>query len=90
MIALPLIPVEPGMITMKVAEGRFGIDQRQIRRLITLRKIPSARDGYTILVRPADLRKATALTGDWVSGSKLQRSTCLCAAMPDHSGTPNV
>jgi hypothetical protein len=60
MITLPLIPVEPGMITMKVAEGRFGIPQRAIRRLITLRKLPSARDGFTIMIRPKDLRKAMA------------------------------
>jgi hypothetical protein len=60
MIALPLIPLGKGMITMKVAEGRFNIDQRQIRRLITQRKLPSARDGYTIMIRPKDLRKAMA------------------------------
>jgi hypothetical protein len=60
MIALPLIPVEPGMITMKAAEGRFGIDQRQIRRLITMRKLPSARAGYTIMIRPRDLQKVLA------------------------------
>ena len=60
MSALPLIPLAKGMITMKVAEGRFGIDQRAIRRLITLRKLPSARDGYTIMIRPKDLQKAMA------------------------------
>jgi hypothetical protein len=60
MITLPLIPVEPGMITMKAAEGRFGIQQLAIRHLITLRKLPSARNGYTIMIRPKDLRKAVA------------------------------
>ena len=60
MIALPLIPLTKGMISMKVAEARFGIDQRAIRRLITLRKLPSARDGYTIMIRPKDLEKAMA------------------------------
>ena len=60
MIPLPLIPREPDMITMKMAEAQFGIDQRQIRRLITLRKLPSARNGYTIMIRPKDLQKAMA------------------------------
>jgi hypothetical protein len=60
MIALPLIPLTKGMISMKVAEGRYGIDQRAIRRLITLRKLPSARDGYTIMIRPKDLQKVMA------------------------------
>jgi hypothetical protein len=60
MIALPLIPLEPDMITLKAAEGRFNIDQRPIRRLITLRKLPSARDGYTIMIRPKDLQKVMA------------------------------
>jgi hypothetical protein len=60
MIKLPLVPLEPGMIGLKVAEDRFGIDQRRIRRLITLRKLPSARNGYTIMIRPKDLQKAMA------------------------------
>ena len=60
MIALPLIPLTKGMISMKVAQGRYGIDQRAIRRLITLRKLPSARNGYTIMIRPKDLEKAMA------------------------------
>ena len=59
MIKLPLVPLEPGMIGLKVAEDRFGIDQRAIRRLITLRKLPSARDGYTIMIRPKDLPDGT-------------------------------
>jgi hypothetical protein len=58
MIILPLIPLKPGTITMKVAEGRFNIDQLAIRRLITQKKLPSARDGHTIMIRPKDLRKA--------------------------------
>ena len=55
-----MFPLQPGMIGLKVAEDRFGIDQRRIQRLITLRKLPSARNGYTIMIRPKDLQKAMA------------------------------
>jgi hypothetical protein len=50
-------PGWPGMITLKVVEGQFGIDRRKIRHLITLRKLPSTRTGYTILIQPKDLQK---------------------------------
>jgi hypothetical protein len=63
MIPLPIIPAEPGMIRLKEAEVRFGMERRKIRHLITLRKLPSARDGYTILIRPKDLQKALAREG---------------------------
>jgi hypothetical protein len=63
MIALPLIKAEPGMIRLKEAEARFGMERRKIRHLITLRQLPSARDGYTVLIRPKDLQKLMAREG---------------------------